>query len=68
MKDHKYTFDLKFLELILNITEAVDHFNACCVKIMTKSIAQVYLIIYKIVLNIIEDRSILRERYDKVLT
>lgn len=67
IKGYRHAFDLKFLELILNIVEAADYFNTRCVKMMTELIAQVYLTTYRVSLNIIKGRSTLREEYDKVL-
>jgi hypothetical protein len=68
IKNYKYTFDLKFLELILDITEAVDYRDSRYVKMITELIARGYLIIYKVSLDIIKGYSTLRKRYDKVLT
>jgi len=35
------------LELILDVAGAAGHIDACCVKMMTKPVAQAYLTIYE---------------------
>ena len=67
MKGHRHVFDLKFLELILDVVEITGHLDIRCIKIMTESVTKVYLMIYEIVLNIIKDYNTLRKRYNKVL-
>ena len=68
MKGHRHAFDLKFLELILDVAGAAGHLDARCAKMMTEPVAQAYLTTYEVSLDIIEGRSTLREGYDKVLT
>ena len=68
MRGHRHAFDLKFLELILDVAGAAGHLDARCAKMMIEPVAQAYLTTYEVALDIIEDRSSLREGYDKVLT
>jgi hypothetical protein len=68
MKGHRHAFVLKFLELVLDVAGAAGHLDTRCVKMMTEPVAQAYLTTYEVALDIIEGRSTLRERYDKVLT
>jgi hypothetical protein len=68
MKGHRHAFDLKFLELILDVAGAAGHLDARCAKMMIEPVAQAYLTTYEVALDIIEGRSTLREGYDKVLT
>lgn len=68
MKGHRHAFDLKFLELVLDVAGAAGHLDARCAKMMTEPVAQAYLTTYEVALDIIEGRSTLREGYDKVLT
>jgi hypothetical protein len=68
MRGHRHAFDLKFLELILDVAGAAGHLDARCAKMMIEPVAQAYLTTYEVALDIIEGRSSLREGYDKVLT
>jgi hypothetical protein len=68
MKGHRHAFDLKFLELILDVAGAAGHLDARCAKMMIEPVAQAYLTTYEVALNIIEGRSSLREGYDTVLS
>ena len=67
IKDYRHTFNLKFLKLILDVVRTAGHLNTYYIKIMTKLVVQVYLIIYKVALDIIEDCNTLHKRYNKVL-
>jgi hypothetical protein len=68
MRGHRHAFDLKFLELILDVAGAAGHLDARCAKMMIEPVAQAYLTTYEVALDIIEGRSSLREGYDTVLT
>lgn len=68
MRGHRHAFDLKFLELILDVAGAAGHLDARCAKMMIEPVAQAYLTTYKVALDIIEGRSSLRDGYDTVLT
>lgn len=68
MRGHRHAFDLKFLELILDVAGAAGHLDASCAKMMIEPVAQAYLTTYEVALDIIEGRSSLRQGYDKVLT
>lgn len=68
MKGERHAFELKFLELILDVAGAAGHVDARCAKMMIEPVAQAYLITYEVALEIIEGRCTLREGYDKVLT
>jgi hypothetical protein len=68
MKGHRHAFDLKFLELILDVAGAAGHRDSRCAKMMTEPVAQAYLTTYEVSLDIIEGHNTLREGYDKVLT
>ena len=68
MRGHRHAFDLKFLELILDVAGAAGHLDARCAKMMIEPVAQAYLNTYEVALDIIEGRSSLRQGYDKVLS
>lgn len=68
MKDHRHAFDLKFLELILDVAGTAGHRDSRCAKMMTEPVARGYLITHEASLDIIQGHSTLREGYDKVLT
>jgi hypothetical protein len=68
MKNHRHAFDLKFLELILDVAGAAGHRDSRCAKIMTEPVARGYLTTHEASLDIIKGHSTLREGYDKVLT
>ena len=68
MRGHRHAFDLKFLELILDVAGAAGHLDACGAKMMIEPVAQAYLTTYEVALDIIEGHSSLREGYDTVLT
>lgn len=68
MRGHRHAFDLKFLELILDVAGAAGHLDARCAKMMIEPVAQAYLTTHEVALDIIEGRSSLREGYDTVLS
>lgn len=68
MRGHRHAFDLKFLELILDVAGAAGHLDSRCAKMMIEPVAQAYLTTYEVALDIIEGRSSLRQGYDTVLT
>jgi hypothetical protein len=68
MKGYKHAFNLKFLKLILDVTRTAGHYNSRYIKMMTKSVTQTYLTIYKVSLDIIKGYNTLHKRYNKVLT
>jgi hypothetical protein len=68
MRGHRHAFDLKFLELILDVAGAAGHIDSRCAKMMIEPVAQAYLTTHEVALDIIEGRSSLREGYDTVLT
>lgn len=68
MRGHRHAFDLKFLELILDVAGAAGHLDARCAKMMIEPVAQAYLATYEVALDIIEGRCSLRQGYDQVLT
>ncbi len=67
MRGHRHAFDLKFLELILDVAGAAGHLDSRCAKMMIEPVAQAYLTTHEVALDIIEGRSSLREGYDTVL-
>lgn len=67
MRGHRHAFNLKFLELILDVAGAAGHVDSRCAKMMIEPVAQAYLTTHEVSLDIIEGRSSLRQGYDTVL-
>jgi len=68
LRDHKHAFELKFLEQFLDVAGAAGHIDSSCSKSMTEPVCEAFLTVHKVLSDILEGRSTLRQGYDEVLT
>jgi hypothetical protein len=68
MRGHEHAFDLKFMEQILDVAGSAGHGDATCAKRLIEPVFQSFKVVHEVALEIIEEKSTLRDGYDKVLT
>jgi len=68
LREHKHAFELKFLEQFLDVAGAAGHIDSSCSKSMIEPVCQAFMTVHKVLTDILEGRSTLREGYDEVLT
>ena len=68
MRGHEHAFDLKFMEQILDVAGAAGHGDATCAKKLIEPVFQAFKVVHEVALEIIAEKSTLRDGYDKVLT
>ena len=67
LRNQRHAFELKFLELFFDVAGAAGHIDASCSKSMTEPVCQTFLAIHKVLTDILEGRSTLRQAYDELL-
>jgi hypothetical protein len=68
MRGHEHAFDLKFMEQILDVAGSAGHGDATCAKKLIEPVFQSFKVVHEVALEIIAEKSTLRDGYDKVLT
>ncbi|MCJ1256720.1 hypothetical protein MMC24_004544 [Lignoscripta atroalba] len=67
MKGHKRAFDIKYMELLLDVAGSDGHIDSRCAEQMIEPVCQAYLTTQQVLLDIVEERMTLRTGYDQVL-
>jgi len=67
LREHKHVFELKFLEQLLDVAGAAGHIDSSCSKSMIEPVCQAFMTVHKVLTDILEGRSTLRQGYDEVL-
>lgn len=67
MRGRGRAFALKFLEVLLDVSGAGGHINACCATQMTEPAFRMYLTTRRILVNVIGERMAPKEAYDCLL-
>ncbi|MCJ1410107.1 hypothetical protein MMC19_004192 [Ptychographa xylographoides] len=68
MAGREHSFDLKFMELILDVAGADGHHDARCAKSMIEPVFQGYMVARQALLDIVNQKCSPREGYDQVLS
>lgn len=67
MRQHRHTFDLKFMEQVLDVAGAAGHIDFRCARQFSEPVFQAFMISHRVLTDIVEGRSNLRQGYDEVL-
>lgn len=67
MKGHQRAFDIKFLEVLLDVAGAAGHVDSRCAERMTEAVFQGFMTSREALLEIVAGRSSLRAGYDTIL-
>lgn len=67
LKDHPKAFDIKFMEVLLDVAGAAGHVDSRCAEPMTEVVFQGFMTSREALVEIVDGRSSLRAGYDSVL-
>lgn len=68
MKDEERSFNLRFMEQILDIAGAAGHVDWTCAKMLTQPIFEAYKAVYEASRGVIAGKMSFREAYDSILS